>query len=88
MTLILRIAEEMQNRKKSLRHLNFLKQVKKTTDMYSIESFSFSIHKGTQRVPRNTVKRANIPHMHITIINLGIASGPSFTFFPKSPWGS
>ena len=28
-------------------------------------------------MPRNTVTVANIPHMHITIRNLGIASGPS-----------
>ena len=55
-------------------------------DDVAVESFSFQIHQGTQRVPRITVTVANIPHMHITIRNLGISSG--LYFFFKSTRGS
>ena len=40
----------------------------------SICTVFLDIHQVTQRVLRNTVTVANIPHMHITIKNLGIAS--------------
>ena len=41
----------------------FLKQMKKTTEINVPESFGFQMHQGTQRVPRNTVTVANIPHI-------------------------
>ena len=44
------------------------------------------MHQGTQRVPRNTVTVENISYMHITIRNLGIASGLRF-FFPRGGHG-
>ena len=61
--------------KTSPRHLNFLKQLNKTTEMCYPYISGFKIHQGTQWVPRNTVtKQIN----RITIRNLGIASGPTF----------
>ena len=50
-------------------------------DEVAVENFVFRYTSwGTQRVPRNTVTVANIPHMHITIRNLCIASGLRFFF--------
>ena len=62
----------------SPRHLNFLKQLNKTTEMLYPYISGFKIHQGTQWVPRNTVTEQI---GHTTIRNLGIASGPSFFFF-------
>ena len=64
--------------KTSPRHLNFLKQLNKTTEMLYPYISGFKIHQGTQWVPRNTVTEQI---GHTTIRNLGIASGPSFFFF-------
>ena len=50
-------------------------------EMNYIETFSFEIHQDTQCVPGDTVTVANLPHMHIAIRNLGIASSPSLPFF-------
>ena len=70
--------------KTSPRHLNFLKQLNRTTEMLYPYISGFKIHQGTQWVPRNTV----IEQIgHTTIKNLGIASGPSFFFFLLSPRG-
>ena len=67
--------------KTSPRHLNYLKQLKKTTEMMSLLSFSFQKHQGTQRVPRNTLNSSKYTtYIHITIRSLGIASGLRFFF--------
>ena len=60
------------------RHLNFLKQLNKTTEMLYPYISGCKIHQGTQRVPGNTLTEQIY---HITIRNLGIASAPSFFFF-------
>ena len=68
--------------KTSPRHLNFLKQLNKTTEMLYPYISGFKIHQGTQWVPRNTVTEQI---GHTTIRNLGISSSPSFFF--SSPRG-
>ena len=79
MTLILQIPAGLcTEAKTSPRHLNFLKQLNKTTKMCYPYISGFKIHQGTQWVPRNTVTEQIY---NITIRNLGIASGPSFFFF-------
>ena len=62
--------------KTSPRHLNFLKQLNKTTEMLYpyISGFKIGLHQGTQWVLRNTVTEQL---GHTTIRNLGIASDPS-----------
>ena len=42
--------------KTSPRHLNFLKQLNKTTEMLYPYISGFKIHQGTQLVPRNTAE--------------------------------
>ena len=67
--------------KTSPRHLNFLKQLNKTTEMLYISGFK--IHQGTQWVPRNTVTEQI---GHTTIRNLGIASGPRGVMKEEKFW--
>ena len=61
--------------KTSPRHLNFLKQLNKTTELLYPYISGFKIHQGTQWVPRNTVAEQIC---HITIRNFGLASGPRY----------
>ena len=85
MTLILQIPAGIRTEAKtSPRHLNFLKQLNKTTEMLYPYISGFKIHQGTQWVPRNTVTEQI---GHTTIRNLGIASGPSLFFFVFFPGG-
>ena len=68
--------------KTSPRQLNFLKQLNKTEMCYPYIS-GFKIHQGTQWVPRNTVTEQI---HHITIRNLGIASGPTIGVMEEKFW--
>ena len=61
--------------KTSPRHLNFLKQLKKTTEMLYPYISGFKIHQGTQWVPRNTVTEQI---GHTTIRKFGHSLRPQF----------
>ena len=65
--------------KTSPRHLNFWKQLNKTTEQCYLWISGFKIQQGTQCVPRNTVTEQIY---HITIRNVGIAYRPSFLCLP------
>ena len=56
--------------KTSPRHLNFSKQLKKTTAMMLLLRVLFLDTPGHPKSACNTVTLANIPYMHITIRNL------------------
>ena len=74
--------------KTSPRHLTFLKQLKKTTEMMLLLRVLFLDTPGhPTSAPQysNTNSSKYVPYMHITIINLGIASVLGFFF--SSPRG-
>ena len=82
--------------KTSPRHLNFLKQLKKTTEVLSLLRVLVLDTSGhPTSAPQYTVTVTNIQHyahnnqkyMHITIRNLGIASDLRFCLF-SNPRGS
>ena len=65
--------------KTSPRHLNFLKQLNKTTEMLYPFISGFKIHQGTQWVPRNTVTE-QIYHIGPNNQKFGHSLRPQFFF--------